>query len=410
MHKKNIIGLTIFAGIVTVGLFVGATFLINQDSKTDKLKSPAITSDANASQKKSNSTDLKTSKSSKNSDDKVVQSENTKDSSNSGNSKQEKTAKITSGPDKSDAAEADTKAVSAIPDLQLIIDSSKVNYKQYIPDMVYDKALKEALNIDNPKLTINAKSAILIDANTKQVLYYKKAVTARFPASTAKLLTSLVALDWCKVNEKITVGDEVTMIAPDSTRAYLRPGEKLTLRNLLEGMLLPSGNDAAYATAAYVGRKSLQNPNATKKEAVKEFVRLMNLKAEELGVKNSCFKSPDGYDCIGQYTTAYDMALIGLAASDNKAILNVTKKARSRNILRSGQDLTWTNTNKLINRYSGEYYPYAIGLKTGTSTMAGKNLIAAARKGGKKVICVIMNSSSVGRWEDAIKLLKYGLK
>lgn len=411
MHKKNILGLILFSCIVTIGLFIGAAFLIDQDSKAAKLNNQAITSDSNANQTKKNNADSKKSNLAKNTDDKKLSLKDNSDSSNLvGSSAKKQIAKITSKPEVSEAAEKETKEVSAVPDLQLIIDSSKVNYKQYIPDMVYDSALKEALNIDNPKITIHAKSAILMDAETNEVLYYKKAVTARFPASTAKLLTSLVALDWCKENEKITVGDEITMIAPDSTRAYLKKGEKLTLHNLLEGMLLPSGNDAAYATAAYVGRKVLQDPKATKKEAVKEFVRLMNEKAEELGVKNSCFKSPDGYDCIGQYTTAYDMALIGSAAANNNTILKVTKKTKSRNILRSGEDVTWVNTNKLINRYSGQYYANAIGLKTGTSTMAGKNLIAAARKGKKKVVCVILDSNSVGRWEDAIKLLKYGLK
>jgi D-alanyl-D-alanine carboxypeptidase (penicillin-binding protein 5/6) len=214
----------------------------------------------------------------------------------------------------------------------------------------------------------------------------------------------------CKEDEEVTIGDEITMITSDSTRAYLKEGQILTIRNLLEGMLLPSGNDAAYAIAAYVGRKSLQSPDATKEEAVIEFVRLMNAKAKKLGVKNSCFKTPDGYDAIGQYTTAYDMGLIGVEAAKNETIIDVSGQSSSRNIFVSGEDVTWNNTNKLISRYSGQYYSNAIGLKTGTSTMAGRCLIAAAESDGKEVVCAIMDSSSAGRWEDAIALLKYGLE
>jgi D-alanyl-D-alanine carboxypeptidase (penicillin-binding protein 5/6) len=175
-------------------------------------------------------------------------------------------------------------------------------------------------------------------------------------------------------------------------------------------MLLPSGNDAAYAIAAYVGKKSQNDFSITKEEAVARFIDMMNEKARALGVKNSVFKTPDGYDAIGQYTTAYDMGLIGCAAANNETIIDITQKSKSRNIFVSGEDVTWNSTNKLISQYSGQYFPPAIGLKTGTSTMAGRCLVAAAEKDGKKVVCVIMDSSAAGRWEDAIVLLKYGLE
>jgi len=294
--------------------------------------------------------------------------------------------------------------------LQLIYDCNEVDYKAYIPKMNYDSELQAALDISNPNIDLDAEAAILFDSNTMEVLYYKNAVEAVFPASTAKILTSLVALDWCKEEEEVTIGDEITMIPSDASKAYLKQGQVLTIRNLLEGMLVPSGNDAAYATAVYVGRKSLQNPAASSVEAVIEFARLMNLKAKELGAKNSCFKTPDGYDAIGQYTTAYDLGKIGLAAIEKETILTISKKSRARNVFVSGEDVTWENTNSLISRNSGRYYSYCIGLKTGTSTMAGRCLVAAACKDGKEVVCVIMNSTSTGRWEDATTLLKYGLQ
>lgn len=296
-----------------------------------------------------------------------------------------------------------------LPDMQLITDCTQVDYMKYIPEMIYDSRIEVALDIDNPSIKIKAKSAILFDVNTGKVLYYKNPIEPVFPASTAKLLTALVAFDWCKEEEVVTVGDEIDLIASDSTKASLKKGQILTVRNLIEGMLVPSGNDAAYVIAAYVGRKSLNNDNAALKDAIYEFVRLMNNKAKSLGVVNSCFKTPDGYDAIGQYTTAYDMGLIGLAAADNEVIVEVCKKSTARNVFADGYDVTWNSTNSLIKKGSPRYYPYCIGLKTGTSTMAGKCLISLAKNGDKEVLSVVMNSDSEGRWEDSRKLLDYGL-
>ena len=292
---------------------------------------------------------------------------------------------------------------------ELIIDCNTIDYETYIPEMIYDGSIEVALDIVNPSIKLNAESAILFDADTKEVIYYKNPVIAEYPASTVKLLTSLVALDWCYLDEEINIGNEIKMIAKDSTKAGLYDGEIVTTRILLEGMLLPSGNDAAYAMAAYVGRKSLQSEGANRMEAVTEFVRLMNVKAKQLGAINSNFKTPDGYDAVGQYTTAYDMGMIGLAAVKNETILEISNKAKTSNVFISGEDITWKNTNALVKKDSGLYYSDCIGLKTGTSTMAGRCLVAAGRRNGKEVVCVILDSTSQGRWQDAITLLNYGL-
>lgn len=300
-------------------------------------------------------------------------------------------------------------SVGTITGPQLIYDSRTVDYNSYIPETQYDKDLAIALDIQNPKISVDAEAAILFDAKTKKLLFHKNPVMAEFPASTSKLLTAIVALENCTLEDVVTIGDEITMIASDSTTAGIRQGQQLTIRNLLEGMLLPSGNDAAYSIAVHIGRKALGNSSASKEEAVDKFVSIMNEHAKKLGVKNSCFKTPDGYDAIGQYTTAYDMGLIGIAAIGYDTITEICQKSRARNIFVSGEDVTWESTNKLITRYSGQYYSCAIGLKTGTSTMAGRCLVAAARRDGKEVVCVIMDSSASGRWEDAIALLEYGL-
>lgn len=401
MKKRRLLGLILFANVIIAGMFFATELMIHQSSKVESssdLTKQDATEDKEAGDSQENTVV-----------NKILPSPSVETLPTQAASSvriEEATAGFATDIPAGDTYEETTETI-AMP--KLIIHSSEVDYESYIPEMKYDDELNHALDIDNPKISIDASAAILFDAATKQVIYYKNPVQAVFPASTIKLLTALLALDWCSEEEEVTVGDEIKLIASDSTRADLHPGEILTIRSLLEGMLLPSGNDAAYAVAAYVGRKSLDDPKATKEEAVMEFVRLMNKKAKDIGVKNSCFKTPDGYDAVGQYTTAYDMGLIGMAAAACDTIVTITGHSSIRTTFISGEDVTWNSTNKLISRYSGEYYSKAIGLKTGTSTMAGRCIIAAAKTGDREVVCVVLDSTLTGRWEDAIKLLKYGL-
>jgi D-alanyl-D-alanine carboxypeptidase (penicillin-binding protein 5/6) len=396
MKKRSLLGLILFACLIIAGLFTGANYLMAQESAYHKQA-------AGANDKASDHTKDSLIEDILNTEISTVNAEELYLASNPTDTGEE-----ISLIDTDETYSTSVREEALAP--QLIYDCEKVDYRAYLPEIVIDHELQSALAITNPNIEVDAEAAILFNARTGKVLYCKNAAQAMFPASTSKLLTALVALQWCQVEEEVTIGDEITMIASDSTRAYLRQGQVLTIYDLLSGMLLPSGNDAAYSIAAYVGRKSLQSPEATKEEAIAEFVRLMNEKANDLGVKNSCFKTPDGYDAIGQYTTAFDMGLIGMAAAENDIIVEVTKKSSSRNIFPSGEDVTWNSTNKLVTKYSGQYYSKAIGLKTGTSTMAGRCLVAAAKDENRLVVCVVMDSSSAGRWEDAISMLKYGLQ
>lgn len=278
------------------------------------------------------------------------------------------------------------------------------------PSSNVSASVQTALNIINPSIQINATSAILIDSKTGKVIYHKNATSPIYPASTTKLMTALVALEYCKLSEEVTIGNEIYFMASDSSRAYLSVGQRLTMEMLIEGMLIPSGNDAAYAVAAYVGRVSLGKQNVDEKTAVSEFIKLMNKKTTTLGLKNTHFKNPDGYDTNGQYTTAYDMGMIAMEALKNTAIRNITSKTHTRNVFLSGEDVTWYSSNKLIDPGSGMYYKYAIGLKTGSSSLAGRCLVSAAENNTKSYISVIMNSTVTGRWEDSISLLKFGLE
>ncbi len=418
MNKKSLLGLLLSACLITAVLFAATTYLIGKDSIHD-IQSGQVTAtndettipkDKGGTAQQGDSADNEVAaiegdtKASEASEEAAITA--AASSKAPAISEAEDSEEVTSDEEASETYSTSVEFCGP----ELICDSSSMDYQSFIPEMVIDSQLEDNLDIVNPDIEVDAAAAILFDADTGEVLYYKNAVQAMFPASTAKLLTALVALEWCDEEEQVTIGDEIKMIASDSTRAYLKEGEILTIRNLLAGMLLPSGNDAAYAVAAYVGRKALRDFEAPREEAVMEFVRLMNKKAGILGVKNSCFKTPDGYDAVGQYTTAYDMGLIGMAAAANETITEVSSQGSSRNVFPSGQDVTWTNTNKLVKKYSGQYYSHAIGLKTGTSTMAGRCLIAAAKEDDRSVVCAILDSSSAGRWEDAITLLKYGLE
>lgn len=268
----------------------------------------------------------------------------------------------------------------------------------------------EAVSIKNPKITVSAKAAVLMKAASKEILFSKHALDEIQPASTAKLLTAIVAVELSGKKEKFTVGSEIQLIASDSSRAYLVQGQVLSLEQILDALLLPSGNDAAYVIAANLGRKLAGDDSLKAKAAVKRFLQKMNETADEIGVVHSNFLSPDGYDANGQYTTAYDMALIASKALKYDEILGTVKKAKARHILLSGEDVTWYNSNKLIKEGSGYYYKYAIGLKTGSSGEAGRCLISAAKKDEEVYISVVMDASYDGRWQDSMDLLRYGIE
>ena len=249
-----------------------------------------------------------------------------------------------------------------------------------------------------------AQNAYFIEAGTGTVLYEKESDVRIAPASTAKMLTALTALGCCKEDDEVTVGKEVGRIAKDASRAWLAPGNKLTVRQLLDAMLLPSGNDAAYALAVYAGRQLLKDDAASIDEALAAFVEAMNEKAAEVGATQSSFISPDGYDADGQYTTAYDLAQIAKAFEGSDTLKNIAASCRITDVWLSGQDVTYDNTNELLNPDSPYYFKEATGLKTGTSEEAGCCLVSCATIGGELYIAVVMGATEEGRWLDSMTL------
>jgi len=262
----------------------------------------------------------------------------------------------------------------------------------------------EAEEIEKISADVNARNAYLWDISSNTILYEKESEQRIAPASTAKMLTALAALEYCDENEQVLVGREVNLIAEDASRAWLNPGDELTVRQLLYALLLPSGNDAAYTLAVYAGRKICGDENASIEEALAVFVETMNKKAAEVGAADSNFTSPDGYDASGQYTTAHDLACIAKGFWESSLLRDIAGSYRIADTWLSGQEVTYNNTNELINPDSQYYYEYATGLKTGKSVAAGCCLVSAAYIGDELYLCVVMGSTEEGRWTDSLAL------
>lgn len=261
-----------------------------------------------------------------------------------------------------------------------------------------------------PKSFIDRNTAspyvILSDVTSGRVLYSKNADAKCYPASLTKLMTAIVAVENAQPDAIFTIGDEIYMIDPQSSRAYLTVGTRLTLENLLQALLLPSGNDAAYAVAVQIGRMIEGNDTLDKNAAVAAFCKKMNDKAAALGCTGTHFSNPDGIDADDHYTTAADMLKIAACALGNKTIASVVCAPSVNTTLLSGQTVNWKNTNRLIQENNAYSYAGATGLKTGSTDKAGYCLAASAEREGKTCIAIVMGAKTEsGRWEDASGLL-----
>ncbi len=247
---------------------------------------------------------------------------------------------------------------------------------------------------------------VLYDTAQDKVLYSKNADTKCYPASTTKLLTSIVTLRYANDSTVFTVGDEIRLIDPESSRAYLRIGHKLDLQTLLEAIMLPSGNDAAYVAAANVGRIIANDETLPAQSAIARFCDEMNKVATELGAKNSHFANPDGIHHPNHYTTATDMAKIAKEAYAQPLLRTVMAQDKVvRSFLSGESGVTWYNTNSLLREDSRYRYASATGMKTGHTNEAGYCLIAAAEQNNSPLIAVLMGGeSNYGRFEDAVGL------
>ena len=235
-----------------------------------------------------------------------------------------------------------------------------------------------------PASAVSAKSAILMDCTTGRFLYSKEADRRSLIASTTKIMTALVVCEQCNVLDRVKIPREAVGI--EGSSMYLREGEVLTIQELLYGLMLHSGNDAAVALAIYCGG------------TVGGFVQLMNDKARCLGMYNTHFENPNGLDGVAHYSTARDLAVLAAYAMKNP----IFEKIVSTKTVRVGERYL-KNHNKLLWQLEG-----ADGIKTGYTRAAGRILVSSASRNGRRLVAVTI--SDPNDWQDHIALLESGFQ
>lgn len=268
-----------------------------------------------------------------------------------------------------------------------------------ITSFAADNTSQNTEQTDN-KLDLYCESCILVDFSSGKIGYEKNSEKKMYPASTTKLLTALIVIDKCNLEDTVTItNDMVSGIPSGYTIAYLQPGETYTIEQLLNLLIIPSANDAGFALAIHISG------------SVQEFANLMNEKAKNLGCTNSNFTNPSGIHNSEHYSTAKDLAIIGLEAGKKEIIAKIG--AQTSYTLPNGKVFETTNT--LIKSNESNYYEYANGLKTGFTDYAGSCIIATAQKDNIKYLAVVLNSPKPTgtlnyRDADCKTLFEYGFE
>lgn len=232
---------------------------------------------------------------------------------------------------------------------------------------------------------ISAKSYIVTEMTTGKVLYEGNARTRLPMASTTKIMTALCAIENGNMDSQVRISDKA--IGVEGSSMYLEKGETITLRNLLYGLMLNSGNDAAVAVAIHISGD------------VEEFVKCMNKTAQRIGAKDTNFTNPNGLPDDNHYTTAYDLNLItryAMEYDEFRKIVSTTEKTVPWST--KEYDRTLKNHNKLLKMYEG-----ATGVKTGFTKKAGRCLVSSAMRDGIEVVCVTLNAPD--DWNDHMSLM-----
>ncbi len=230
----------------------------------------------------------------------------------------------------------------------------------------------------------SAQSAILIDAESGKIIFEKNAHEKRGMASTTKIMTAVIALEKCNLNETVKVSYNAS--STEGSSMYLNHNEKISVENLLYGLMLNSGNDAATALAEYVSKD------------VKSFAELMNKKAKELELKNTSFANPHGLDDENHYSTAYDMAILTKYAIKNEYFKKIVATKKIITETDSKEKYRYlTNHNKLLTKYE-----WCKGVKTGFTKKCGRCLVSYAEKNNVKLIAVTLNAPD--DWNDHISM------
>ena len=234
---------------------------------------------------------------------------------------------------------------------------------------------------------ISAKSYVVMEQSTNTVIFSKNMNERMKPASTTKILTAICAIENARLADVVTVSKNAAY--QEGSSMYLEEGDKITLENLVYGLMLNSGNDSAVAIAEHIGG------------SVEKFSNIMNNKAKDIGAKNSNFENPNGLDSDNHYVTAYDLSLIASYCLNNEKFSEIV--ATKSKVIKGSDGLNkyLSNHNKMLHMYPG-----CIGVKTGFTKKSGRTLVTSAQKDGIKIIVVTLNAPN--DWNDHKKLLDRG--
>ena len=269
----------------------------------------------------------------------------------------------------------------------IFADDEIEEYNKKIDNNEINKTIETSANLnDEPK--INSRSAVVIDRKSKNIIYGKNENVKKAMASTTKIMTAMVVIQNTNLNNTVEISKKAA--GTGGSRLGLNAGDKITVKDLLYGLLLRSGNDCAVALAEYVAG------------SVQEFSNLMNQNAQMLGLNNTHFVTPHGLDEEEHYTTAYELAILADYALNNELFAQiVNKKSYTININKNSKTLN--NTNELLGNLNGVY-----GVKTGFTNGAGRCLVTSIKRGNLDVICVVLGADTKkDRTRDSAKLIEY---
>lgn len=234
----------------------------------------------------------------------------------------------------------------------------------------------------------NSRACVVIDRKTNTILYGKNEKQKRKMASTTKIMTATIIIENCNLDETIEVSKKAA--GTGGSRLGLKTGDKITIRDLLYGLMLRSGNDAAVALAEYAGG------------SIEGFAELMNKKAYELSLTNTHFETPHGLDSDEHYTTAYELALLSNYALNNTTFAQIVG-TKDYTITINGYPKQLSNTNELLGNFEGIY-----GVKTGFTNGANRCLVTACKRNDMDIICVVLGADTKKfRTQDSVKLINY---
>lgn len=242
-------------------------------------------------------------------------------------------------------------------------------------------------------VNLNSEAAILVEVSTGRILYEKNSTKQMYPASTTKILTAILVLENCNLEDIITVRETALNNIPNGyVTCNLQVGEELTVNDLLYALMIPSANDAAYVLAEHVAG------------SVEAFSTMMNDKARELGCTSTHFVNPNGIHNDSHYSTAYDLYLIASYCMKNETfrqIVSTTEYTLPATDKYPEADRVLKTTNDLLKSGSRGYYKNAIGIKTGYTSKAGNCLVAGAYRDGLEFIAVVLNGGTTNSGENA---------